>query len=343
MKTKISRVNFDEIIEGINQIEADTILIIADLNVWSAYSKTLDLENKIKDKRIIIWKAPDGEKTKNFTDYESCLEFFISKGIHRKSHLIAIGGGATSDFAGFVASTLLRGLSWSIIPTTLLSQVDAAIGGKVAINSSHGKNLVGSFHLPQNIWINSSFLKSLPEEEYKSGKGEILKYAFLDKKIFDLLNKDKVDVLVSIEACADFKVLVTEEDLEESGRRKTLNLGHSFGHAFEQIYNLCHGEAVMWGLGVIFKVYGNQCLVDQLSKLKTNFGLEHCEPPWLHKTFPVDDIMIYLKRDKKTITRDSIDLIIANSPGDVSVKTTLFSQIEEDLEKAKDELKSFTF
>ena len=343
MKTSVSRVNFEQILEGIGKLKADTILVIADLNVWSSYSRKFDLENRFKDKRIIIWKAPDGEKAKNFADYEACLEFFISKGVHRKSHLIAIGGGATSDFAGFVASTLLRGIPWSVIPTSLLAQIDASIGGKVGINSSQGKNLVGNFHLPTNVWINPEFLKTLPERELKSGKGEILKYAFLSKEIYNLVNDEHIDILNAIQPCADYKITITEDDLEEAGKRKILNLGHSFGHAFETIYGLCHGEAVMWGLGVIFKLYGNQESIDKLSVLKKYFGLDECEPPWLHKTFPVEDIMIYLQRDKKTMTRDSIDLVVALRPGDVSIKTTKFSQIQEDLEKANDELRSFTF
>ena len=244
MKTEIKHIEFDNIIEEINKLQTDTVLIIADHLVWSLYSKDIVLE-KIENKKVLFWKASDGEKVKNITDFQNAIEFFLEKGIHRNAHMIVIGGGATSDFGGFVAATILRGIHWSIIPTTLLSMVDASIGGKVAINSKSGKNLLGAFHLPDHVWICPKFLETLPEVEKYSGMGEVLKYCFLDYKIYDLVIS-KTDMAQIIDECAKFKEKLTKEDLKEVGVRKTLNLGHTFGHAIEYIYNMPHGESVMW-------------------------------------------------------------------------------------------------
>ncbi|MEI8348393.1 MAG: hypothetical protein WCG27_13070, partial [Pseudomonadota bacterium] len=182
--TTIHYVDFNGIIERAQKLNTDIIMLIMDERIWPVYKERLPLEQKLTGKKILFWRSAQGENCKKLSEYERCVEFFLEKGIHRQAHILAVGGGATSDFAGFVASTILRGISWSVVPTTLLSMVDAAIGGKVALNSRFGKNLVGAFHPPHEVWINSTFLQSLSPEEIVSGKGEIIKYAFLDKNIF---------------------------------------------------------------------------------------------------------------------------------------------------------------
>jgi 3-dehydroquinate synthetase len=342
MKTNLVNSSFENIISDINKIATDTILIITDLDVWSLYHKELDLEQGLKDKRVIVWKAPKGEKVKDFSEYQSCLEFFLAKGIHRNSHVIAFGGGATSDFAGFVASTLLRGIAWSIIPTTLLSMIDASIGGKVAINTGEGKNLVGSFHLPTNVWINSKFLKTLPDEEVKSGYGELMKYAFLNKDVHNEISKDDFKISKAIELCSQYKLVLTEEDFKETGNRKILNLGHSFGHVLERYYHLCHGEAVMWGMVLLFKILGRNDLLEEIQALKIKLSWTEVEPPWKHRHFPFEDIMENLRRDKKSSNKDSIDLILVESPGAPKIVNYKFEEIDSLLKKAKDDLKTFS-
>jgi len=341
MKTNLTKSDFKKIASDINEIDTDTILIITDLNVWSLYHKELDLENRLDNKRIVVWKAPEGEKVKEFSEYQSCLEFFLAKGVHRNCHLIAFGGGATSDFAGFVASTLLRGISWSIIPTTMLAMIDAAIGGKVAINTGEGKNLVGSFHLPQNVWLNTDVLKTLPELELRSGRGELLKYAFLNKEIFEEINLENNDINKIIELCSQYKLKITEEDFKESGDRKLLNLGHSFGHVIERVYHMCHGEAVMWGMVLLFKIFKRDDLLQSLQSIKLLMGWTDVEPPWRHRHFPTEEIMTYLQRDKKATSSDSIDLILVESPGFPLIKNFKFSEIQELIEKAEDDLKTY--
>ncbi len=340
MKTEIKHVELENIISEINNLQTDTVLVIADHQVWSLYSKDLLLE-QIENKKVLFWKAADGEKVKNITDFQNAIEFFLDKGIHRNAHMVVIGGGATSDFGGFVASTILRGIPWSIVPTTLLSMVDASIGGKVAINSKSGKNLIGAFHLPTNVWICPKFIETLPAVEKNSGMGEVLKYSFLDYSIYDLVIK-KAYMSLIIDACAKFKEKLVTEDLKEVGIRKILNLGHSFGHAVEFIYNIPHGEAVMWGTALLFKLFGTEKNLNDIAALKKALEIPGDHSPWFNKEFPIDKIMMYLSKDKKISALSSLDMVIIKDIGNAEIETKSFDEIQATLEANKDELKKFT-
>ncbi len=200
----------------------------------------------------VFWlKNPEEEKTLDV--FEQAVEFFLRQGIHRSSHLYAFGGGATTDLAGFVAATILRGIKWSVVPTTLLAMVDGSIGGKVGLNMPQGKNLVGAFHAPKSVYICGDFLTTLTEKEWLSGKGEILKYGFLSKEINTLILKKAPIEEIAIE-CAKFKNHVVERDFHDQGERVFLNLGHTLGHAFESTLKIPHGQAVAMGLKYMFKL-----------------------------------------------------------------------------------------
>jgi 3-dehydroquinate synthase len=220
--------------------------------------------------------------------------------------------------------------------------VDASIGGKVGINSKSGKNLIGAFHLPDNIFICTKFLETLPEVEKQSGLGEVLKYCFLDFSIYSLAIK-KPDMELIIDACAKFKKKITEEDLKEDGNRKILNLGHSFGHAIEFIYNLSHGEAVLWGMTLVFKAFGNEKNLNDIGALINALGIPVQTPPWYNKEFPTDKIMNYLSKDKKISAMNSIDLILVEDIGNPKIENKSLDEIQTILETNKDELKKFTF
>lgn len=340
MQTKILNIELESIVDQINNLETDTILLVVDHLVWSHYSKELILE-KIENKKVIFWKSPDGEKVKNINEFQNAVEFFLEKGIHRNAHLVAIGGGAVSDFAGFIAATILRGISWSVIPTTLLAMVDASIGGKVAINSKSGKNLIGAYHKPTNVWICSKFINTLPEIEKNSGLGEVLKYCFLDYAIYDLAIK-KAPIEQIIDACAQFKQKLTNEDFKETGIRRILNLGHSFGHALEFIYNLPHGEAVMWGMVLVFKIFGTEKNINDITALKKALNIPGTNPPWFNKEFPIEKIMTYLSKDKKINVLNSIDMVVVQDIGNAIIESKTFEEIQAVLEANKDELKKFT-
>ena len=330
----------DYLKEKIRSIDSDLILIIADLNVWSLYSKSLPFM-KIEGKKILFWKAPDGEKVKDFENLESVLDFFLSKNVHRKAHLVSLGGGATSDFSGMVAALLLRGISWSTIPTTLLSMVDAAIGGKVAINSSLGKNLIGAFHHPDHIWVCDSFLETLDKEELYSGAGEIIKYGLLSRDIFEKITPN-VDIKKLIKDCIHFKEDIVSKDFKESGVRKVLNLGHTFGHAIESEYKLPHGIAVIWGMILVDLLFKEGKHSQDIRTMVKNLNVELNESPWLNKEFPVQNIMNYLRRDKKSISSELIDFILVDGIGNTEITSFSFNDVENKIIENKDAIKKLT-
>jgi len=174
--------------------------------------------------------------------------------IGRDGTIVAYGGGTTTDLAGFVAATYMRGVRWSALPTTLVGQVDAAIGGKTAVDLPEGKNLVGAFHYPEQVVIDPELLSTLPEEERRYGMAEVVKTGLLvGRPLWELPEEEM------IHACAAFKAGVCLEDpFERKGRREILNLGHTFGHALEAAsdYELSHGEAVALGLRAALKLSG---------------------------------------------------------------------------------------
>lgn len=341
MKSNVISCSLDELGSALEKINTDQLLLVVDSRVWQHYQKALE-SHQPRSKNIILYKSLEGETTKTIQEYERGLEFFLEKGVHRNSHLLAIGGGATSDFAGFIAATINRGISWSVVPTTLLSMVDASIGGKTGVNSKHGKNLIGAFHMPENVWIHAEFLQTLSDEEMDSGKGEVIKYGLLSKAAYDLIIK-KSPLKVIIEKCAQIKEEIVEKDFQEKGERICLNLGHTFGHAIERIYDLPHGVAVFWGMALIFKLSQQDELLKSLRLLEKGVGADFGQPPWLNKTFPVAKIMEYVSKDKKVLTSKKVETVQIKEVGSYTTKVYDLSDLEKELESKKDELRGFNF
>jgi len=202
-----------------------------------------------------------GEASKCLTIAERLYDALADLPADRKTPVVAVGGGVVGDLAGFVAATYNRGLPFVQVPTTLVAMVDSAVGGKVGVNHPKGKNLIGAFHQPAGVWIDTAYLESLPEREYRSGLAEVVKYGvILDAEFFGWL-EDNVDaVLVRepntvryiVERCCRLKADVVEQDeREENGLRMVLNYGHTFAHAFEAVGGYgawLHGEAVAAGM-----------------------------------------------------------------------------------------------
>jgi 3-dehydroquinate synthetase len=196
-------------------------------------------------------RVPSGEEAKTFAVVQRLSEELE---IGRDGWIVAFGGGSTMDVAGFVAATYLRGVRWLAVPTTLVGMVDAAIGGKTAINTDEGKNLVGAFHFPWEVYVDPSFLETLPDEERRAGMAEVVKTGLLAGK--DVWNLPEEQM---IRACAAFKCAVVLSDpYETTGRRRILNLGHTFAHALEagSGYMVRHGDAVALGLLAALRLSG---------------------------------------------------------------------------------------
>lgn len=207
------------------------------------------------DKKFII-TIPDGEEYKNTASVEQILEKLFSSKLDRKSTLIALGGGVISDITGFCASIYERGIDFINIPTTLLAQVDASVGGKTGVNNRFGKNLIGSFYQPRAVYCESKFLSTLPAREFAAGVAEAVKMAIcFDGELFeffethDLQSADEISHIIA--RCVAIKADVVARDERENGIRAALNYGHTFAHAIEQSTNytrFLHGEAVAIGM-----------------------------------------------------------------------------------------------
>jgi 3-dehydroquinate synthase len=202
----------------------------------------------------------DRETAKNLATVELVCRQLVRAGADRKCTLVAAGGGVVGDVAGFVAASFLRGVRLVHIPTTLVAQVDSAIGGKTGVNLPEGKNLAGAFYQPDLVLVDPATLKTLPDREYRSGIYEIIKYGIIgDAALFNQLERD-LDKLLKrdprvlsrvIPRCIAFKARVTSKDEKESGLREILNFGHTLGHALESVTSyrvFLHGEAVGWGM-----------------------------------------------------------------------------------------------
>ncbi len=257
--------NFEEIVKKYSC--ANKFLIVTNETIYKLYKDKIQLGSS---KFVIL---PDGEEYKNFENFKKILDAAIENRLERKDCIIAFGGGVIGDMAGYAAASYMRGIDFIQVPTTLLSMVDSSVGGKVAINHEHGKNLIGAFYQPKVVVADISTLKTLDKRQLKTGLGEVLKYAFIEKscgadlnyRFFDFLknNKDKiynldVDTVSSlINICCSLKAAVVNKDETEKGIRAILNLGHTFAHAIENLTNYVtytHGEAVAIGMKMAFKL-----------------------------------------------------------------------------------------
>lgn len=242
-------------------ISEKNYIVVFSKKVYKLYSKILDFP---KSKTFIL---PDGESQKNFKNYSKILEFALKNKLKREDAIIAVGGGVVGDISGFAASTYMRGIKFIQVPTTLLAATDSSVGGKVAVNTKYGKNLIGAFYQPHAVFININFLKTLDEAQFKSGLGEVIKYGFIEKNCNPdeephlinfltehyekIISKDTLILKELIKICVELKKRVVEQDEKESGLRKILNYGHTYGHVVETLTNYkkyTHGQCVIEGI-----------------------------------------------------------------------------------------------
>lgn len=238
--------------------------IITDTNVAKLYLEEVKCILKDSFLEIHEYVFEAGEASKNLEVVEGAYEGLILNHFNRKDVLIALGGGVVGDLTGFIAATYMRGISFIQIPTTLLSQVDSSIGGKTGVDFKSYKNMIGAFKMPELVYINTSVLESLPDEQFASGMAEVLKAGLLKDGAFyewtinnfpEINEKDSTVLSEMIERSVNIKRIVVEKDPYEQGDRALLNLGHTAGHAIEKYMNfkMTHGECV--ALGTIVAAY----------------------------------------------------------------------------------------
>jgi len=249
-----------------------------------------------------------GEANKTLTEAERLLDALLDAGIGRNDHVVAVGGGLVGDLAGFAAAVLKRGCNWVMVPTSLLAQADAAIGGKTAVNTRQGKNLIGAFHAPALVLIDPAALATLPERELRAGYAEVVKYGLIGDPDFfawceangaALIAGDEAARLHAIERCVEAKLsYVTGDERDTKGRRALLNFGHSFGHAIEAETGLPHGEAVAIGMVMAFRLSGERglCPAEDLDRVVAH--LEAVGLPTETDVAP-DRLAARMRHDKK--------------------------------------------
>lgn len=323
------------------------IAVITDENVAFEYGNNIKtkLENMKFKVEMIVIKA--GEQSKSLLEYNNLCTRLLDIGITRGDLIIAFGGGVVGDVAGFVAATLMRGIDYVQIPTTLLSQVDSSIGGKVAVDHAKGKNLIGSFYHPLAVFIDPLLLRTLKQKYLNDGMGEIIKYACIKnkdmfKKLTDIPYKEcfNSEIESLIYECCKIKVMIVNGDEKDRGERKLLNFGHTIGHAIEAYYNFSkytHGEAVAMGMYTITK---NMELEGITKKGTSNYIknlLEKFNLPLSTENIEYEKLIKIISLDKK-FDKEYIDLVGLNEIGESFIKKVSKSELRRYLDINRKEL-----
>lgn len=288
-----------------------SIHVVSSPNVWRALGTGI-ARSFSKNGSIQSHLMNDAESVKTLATAEKLHRSLVRSGIDRHSLLIAVGGGVVGDVAGFVASTCLRGIALVQVPTTLISQVDSAVGGKTGVNLPEGKNLVGTFYPARLVLVDSAALKSLPDRQYRGGLAEVIKYgviadatlfAYLEKNLPAVLRRDAKSLSYIIPRSLEIKAEVVGKDERESGLREILNFGHTFAHALETITHYRsyqHGEAVAWGM-MTAALLGHELHLtpaDEVSRIVSLVRRVGPLPPW--PTVHPRKLIALMHSDKKT-------------------------------------------
>jgi 3-dehydroquinate synthase len=317
--------------------------VITDENVARHYigavKASLDQANVAMNGSIV---AP-GESSKSYRVFEQVCEAVIAARIERGDLIVALGGGVIGDLAGFVASVSRRGLDYMQVPTTLLADVDSSVGGKTAIDSAHGKNLIGAFHQPILVLADTALLDTLPEREFRAGYAEVAKYGLLgDAGFFAWLEANWRDVFAgdhssgssarehAIAVSCRAKAAIVARDERENGERALLNLGHTFGHALEAACGfsdrLLHGEAIAVGMALAFEFSARrQGLLPMAEAKRAIAHLAAVGLPTRLKDIPgpelsVDQLMDLIAQDKK-VKRGMLTFVLVRAIGQAFIET----------------------
>jgi len=284
------------------------------------------LLSKISAKELYIITVPDGEEYKNQNSIDTILESLFNHRFNRKSMLIAFGGGVIGDMTGYAASIYQRGIDFVQIPTTLLSQVDASVGGKTGMNNSYGKNLIGAFHQPLGVFIDPHFLTTLPSREFGAGVAEIVKMAVtFNKEFFEFLEssdlKDEKVLQEAIKQAVQTKADVVAKDEKEHGLRAALNYGHTFGHVIENetsYKKFLHGEAVAIGMVMANETAVKMGLMEKNEALRVKVLLQKYDLPTTYSIESSESFYQTFFLDKKS-SDSKITFIIPMGIGGVKI------------------------
>jgi len=324
-------IEYNITIDALPTLHFDTrVVVVTNPTVSELHLETL--LSKIEANHLHIVTVPDGEEYKTLQTVESILNQCFTYKLDRKSLLIAFGGGVIGDMTGFTASLYQRGIDFVQIPTTLLSQVDASVGGKTGVNNSYGKNLIGAFYQPKAVYIDPSFLQTLPPREFAAGVAEVVKMAVMfDKDFFNYLQDADLTKSESIKEMirksVELKAWVVNQDEKEAGIRAVLNYGHTFGHVVENETNYTtylHGEAVAIGIVMANALAVELGMLSQAEAEQIKILLEKSSLPTQYHIKNVDDFYNHFFLDKKS-AQGKITFILPQGIGG----NKIISNIEE--------------
>jgi 3-dehydroquinate synthase len=320
---------WEDLSKFVNLMDYSKVILILDENVYRLW------KDRFTNFQYLI--VPSGEEQKSLMVVEQLIQQLIDLDADRSTLLIGVGGGVVCDITGFVGAVFMRGIAVGLVPTTLLAQVDAAIGGKNGVNTGDYKNMIGTIVQPTFILSDSSFLNTLPDVEFVNGMAEVIKhgcildedyFSFIESNVSQIAAKEEAILEYMIKRSVELKSEVVQQDERESGRRRLLNYGHTFGHAIEKKYGLPHGYAVSLGMVMVnrFMVKENKLSSEvalRIKKLLANFEL------------PVDDekydflqLVDLVLHDKKRKS-DEIHLITINQVGSAEIVPVNISKLRE--------------
>ncbi len=297
------------------------VLIVTDSGVPNEYSVIAGKQCK----NPFIVTIPEGEESKCFENYKMLLSRMVEYGFTRSDCVMAVGGGVVGDLAGFVAASFMRGVDFYNIPTTVLSQVDSSVGGKVAIDFEGYKNIVGAFYPPKAVIIDSNTLKTLPDRQIANGLSEAVKMSLTsDIDLFELFENEETEPNIDriIEASLKIKRFVVEQDEKEGGLRKILNFGHTLAHAIESengMQNLYHGECVALGMIPMCSATVRPRLISVLKKLGLPTSVNYDT-----------DVIIEAMRHDKKMAGDEITVVYVQEIGSFEMKKMPFSLLAKE-------------
>ncbi|WP_027340117.1 3-dehydroquinate synthase [Halonatronum saccharophilum] len=306
------------------------VLLISNDLVYSLYGERA--KNSIEDGgfSVKVAKIGDGEKYKSLDTAKDLYDKAVDFGLDRSSTVVALGGGVVGDIGGFIAATYMRGINFVQIPTTVLSQVDSSVGGKVAVNHPLGKNLIGNFYQPKLVVADIEVLETLEKRELKAGLAEVIKYGVIwDEQFFDFLidnkseifNLDTKALIHLIKKSCQIKAQVVSKDEREEGLRAILNYGHTIGHAIEAVSNYkkyVHGEGVSIGMVGAAKIAFREGLLSEEDLIKQENILKSYGLPTSYDDLKVEAIIRALKKDKK-VKSGELRFILAKKVGEVVI------------------------
>ena len=321
---KIGRGLLDTLGTELSALASGSVLIVTDTNVAPLWLECAEASLKAAGFSVYSAVLPAGEQSKNLENYGKLLRLLADKRLTRTDTVLALGGGVVGDLAGFAAAVYMRGIDFYNIPTTVLSQVDSSIGGKVAIDFEGYKNIVGAFYPPKAVIIDSNTLKTLPERQISNGLAESVKMSLTsDKELFELFEKGdiKENIDTIIEKSLKIKRAVVEQDEKEDDLRKILNFGHTLAHAIEsenEMQNLYHGECVALGMIPMCSEEVKNRLIPVLERLNLPTS-----------TAVTADTIINAMRHDKKMSGDKITVILVNTVGEYEMKEMPFDMFAE--------------